>query len=585
MADFFKSLAGGFQTGIQVGQQIRNRRMEDELGQAYAKPETFSDYTPEQAKQIQGLQASGAYDVSAVPGAEGAAPTLRYTPRQGLDLQGDRPAEGIEIAPQQVQRYRGQTVAGQFDPTALRGLQMQEAADVMGRYGKVQQAEELRARAEEQAYQSKVRPLQLQGLEQQTKLGGTQLAKAQREAAEQQKYDQFTQAYADAKKANPNFTVADASSLADQFGLNPDQKYNFASRVTGIAESEFKSSELTIKSLVKNKGLDELLKLHESSDLLDPGSHFVRIAGPKGAIAMQRVDTATGRPVGEPMPFRNEAEATGYLYTMATRPEAAVEYTAALEKQAQERRKLDLEEQKTRAQIGLTGAQTAYYGARASMDNLGPLAQRVDDFRRVYGRDPSEDEKNAMFGLGAKPGKDVELPAAGTRVRRPDGTVAQADGEGGYIALKGVLPDDRPQVLAGLEVPPHVAKAAQWSRDGTMLGFNNVAYPLTAAGVNALTKAVNTAGAQGIAADERMTEEQNAAVQTRESRAAQAAQIRAGRTAQAARDAAVDQQTATGLYRPTMGGVAPNPRAPSPYASQQEWLAYRESQRLRAQQN
>ncbi len=574
MADFFRGLTGGFQTGLQLGQQIRNRRMEDELGQAYAKPETFTDYTPEQAAQIRGLQATGAYDVEAIPGAAGAAPTLRYTPRQGLDLQGDMPAAPVEIAPQQVQRYRDQTAAGQFDPTALRGLQMQEAANVLGRYGQVQQAEDLRARAEEQAYQAKVRPLQVQGLEQQTKLGGTQLAKAQREAAEQQKYDQFTQAYADAKKANPGFTVADASALADQFGLNPDQKYNFASRVTGISESEFKSSELAIKSLVKNKGLDELLKLHESSDLLDPGSHFVRIAGPKGAVAMQRVDTATGRPIGEPMPFRNEAEATGYLYTMATRPEAAVEYTAALEKQAQDRRKLALEEQKTQAQIGLTGAQTAYYGARANMDTLGPLAQRVDDFRRVYGRDPSEAEKNAMFGLAVKPGKDVELPAAGTRVRRPDGSVAQADGYGGYVALKGVLPDDQPQKLAELKVPPYVAEKAQWSRDGTMLGFNNMAFPLTEAGVKALTKAVDLAGSQGIAADERLVAEQDAA-----------ARVHAGRAAQAARDAAADQQATTGLYRPTMGGIAPNPRAPRPSAPQEEWLAYRESQRLRAQQN
>lgn len=581
MADFFRGLTGGFQTGLQLGQQIRNRRMEDELGQAYAKPETFTDYTPEQAAQIRGLQATGAYDVEAVPGAAGAAPTLRYTPRQGLDLQGDMPAAPVEIAPQQVQRYRDQTTAGQFDPTALRGLQMQEAANVLGRYGQVQQAEDLRARAEEQAYQAKVRPLQVQGLEQQTKLGGTQLAKAQREAAEQQKYDQFTQAYADAKKANPGFTVADASALADQFGLNPDQKYNFASRVTGISESEFKSSELAIKSLVKNKGLDELLKLHESSDLLDPGSHFVRIAGPKGAIAMQRVDTATGRPVGEPMPFRNEAEATGYLYTMATRPEAAVEYTAALEKQAQERRKLDLEEQKTRAQIGLASAQTSL----AVQGKKGPLGQWIADYTQATGHAPTAEEIQLKSGLVGKPGKDVELPAAGTRVRRPDGTVAQADGEGGYIALKGVLPDDRPQVLAGLKVPPHVADVAQWSRDGTMLGFNNAAYPLTEAGMKALTKAVNTAGAQGVAADERMTEERASAEQMRAGRTAQAEQMRAGRTAQAARDAAVNQQTATGLYRPTMGGVAPNPRAPSPYAQQQEWLAYRESQRLRAQQN
>lgn len=256
-----------------------------------------------------------------------------------------------------------------------------------------------------------------------------------------------------------------------------------------------------------------------------------------------------------------------YTDTINNNPTATTLQLMAVDAKKQER-------QINEARLGLIGAQTTQANAAATRERVDPLEAQIRTIERQLGRPLTTEEKLAKFGLGAKPGKDVELPAAGTRVRRPDGTVAQADGEGGYIALKGVLPDDRPQVLAGLEVPPHVAKAAQWSRDGTMLGFNNVAYPLTAAGVNALTKAVNTAGAQGVAADERMTEEREAA-----------AQIRAGRTAQAARDAAVNQQTATGLYRPTMGGVAPNPRAPSPYASQQEWLAYRESQRLRAQQN
>lgn len=252
-----------------------------------------------------------------------------------------------------------------------------------------------------------------------------------------------------------------------------------------------------------------------------------------------------------------------YTDTINNNPTATALQLMAVDAKKQER-------QLNEARLGLLGAQTSL----AEQGKKGPLGQWIADYTQATGHAPTAEEIQLKSGLVGAPGKDVELPAAGTRVRRPDGTVAQADGEGGYIALKGVLPDDRPQVLAGLEVPPHVAKAAQWSRDGTMLGFNNVAYPLTAAGVNALTKAVNTAGAQGVAADERMTEEREAA-----------AQIRAGRTAQAARDAAVDQQTATGLYRPTMGGVAPNPRAPSPYASQQEWLAYRESQRLRAQQN
>lgn len=174
MADFFKGLAGGMQSGLQLGQQLRQRRMEDELAQAYAKPQEFTDYTPEQLKQIQGLQAAGGYDVQAVPGAEGAAPTLRYSARQGANYYDDmgQPEAPIDIAPQRVQRYGGQTVAGQFDPAQLRGLQMREAAGVLGRYGDVRgaaalemQAEDFNARAEDRAYQAKRRPLEMQQLE------------------------------------------------------------------------------------------------------------------------------------------------------------------------------------------------------------------------------------------------------------------------------------------------------------------------------------------------------------------------------------------------------------------------------------
>ena len=154
MADFFKGLAGGFGTGLQLGQAVRERNMRDELAKAYAKPEEFVDYTPEQTREIQRLQATGAYDVTAVPGAEGAVPTLRYAPRQGLDmqgqaldLQGDVPAAPIEIAPGQVQRFGGQTTAGRFDPTQLQGLQMREAARVLGASGDPVRASQLMAEA------------------------------------------------------------------------------------------------------------------------------------------------------------------------------------------------------------------------------------------------------------------------------------------------------------------------------------------------------------------------------------------------------------------------------------------------------
>lgn len=87
---------------------------------------------------------------------------------------------GIEVTPQQVQRYGGQTVAGQFDPTKLQGLQMREAARALGASGDPVRASQLLAEANRLDREAIEAPLRLRGLEQQLALGGEQLTTAQR---------------------------------------------------------------------------------------------------------------------------------------------------------------------------------------------------------------------------------------------------------------------------------------------------------------------------------------------------------------------------------------------------------------------
>ena len=191
MADFFRGLTGGFQSGLQLGQAMRDKRQREELAQVFAKPESYQDYTPEGAKQIQGLTASGGYDVQAVPGAEGAAPTLRFTAKPNAMYYGPdgEPEAPIEIAPQQVQRYGGQTVAGQFDPNQLRGLQMREAARVLGAGGDPIRAAQLLQQAEDIDYNARIRPLQEAATKQQVELGGLNLRAAQRTANQTASFD------------------------------------------------------------------------------------------------------------------------------------------------------------------------------------------------------------------------------------------------------------------------------------------------------------------------------------------------------------------------------------------------------------
>ena len=173
--------AAGFQVGAQAVERGIKMREEDklkrELAAAYTKPEEFTDYTPDQLKQIQGLQAAGGYDVQAVPGAEGQAPTLRYTAQPNARYYDDmgQPEAPIEIAPQRVQRYGGQTVAGQFDPMQLQGLQMREAARVIGASGDPVRAAQMLAEATRMEREAVESPLRLEALRTQVGVGQKQL--------------------------------------------------------------------------------------------------------------------------------------------------------------------------------------------------------------------------------------------------------------------------------------------------------------------------------------------------------------------------------------------------------------------------
>ena len=175
--------AAGFQVGAQAVERGIKMREEDELkrklAEVYAKPQEYSDYTPAGVQQIQGLKPYvDNYDVQAIPGAEGQPPTIRYTAKPNAMYYGPdgEPEAPIEVAPQRVQRYGGQTVAGQFDPAQLRGLQAREAARVVGASGDYRGAAALEAQAaalerdaEDRAYQARIRPeqekqLRLQGI-------------------------------------------------------------------------------------------------------------------------------------------------------------------------------------------------------------------------------------------------------------------------------------------------------------------------------------------------------------------------------------------------------------------------------------
>lgn len=386
MADFFKGLTGGFQTGLQLGQQLRQRRQEDELAKAYAKPEEFTDYTPEQMQEIQRLQSSGAYDVQAIPGVEGAVPTLRFAPRQGIELgQGEMLAAPTEIAPQRVQRYGSQTVAGQFDPTVLRGLQMREAAGVLGRYGDVRGAAALEAQAEEQAYQAQKRPLELAGLKRQAELGDIQLTEAQRKQRMQNDFDTGYAKINEQKFEKPEERTAAILSLVEATqGVQARQQL----------ESSYTTNELNQISLQSNK-FDEGFRQSRAKGVIpalewfdEQNTAFKLERDPKNPFRVIQVNTDNTRSVFADA--KNERE-LGMIIDAKAKPGGFLELA-----------KFDLDQQKAQAAIAKDKALAGLYSQGGAGAGKGTLKQKVADFKEVYGRDPTEEEKGVLAGLTTK---------------------------------------------------------------------------------------------------------------------------------------------------------------------------------------
>jgi hypothetical protein len=326
--------ASGFQAGSQVAKQALDTynqiKQQQGLEAAFAKPESYSDYSPEDVKRIQAAQTSGLYNVEAVPGAEGVAPTLRYTPKEGLspvaadDYRSPAPNAPIEIAPQQVQRYGGQTVAGQFDPNVLRGLQMREAARVVGANGDPIRAAQLMQQAEDIEYQAQRRPLELEGLKQQVDTGKLTLEQQKRVAADAVKMDTFNNRFAEANAAalaeGRTLSPTEISNLAKESKLTYNQENELIAGHVNRSKAEVESFRLDMEKATQGKNFEQLIDLHKNDKRFNDGVHFVPEVDKKtGGVVLARVNEATGQ-VEERLPFKTKAEATAYLREEAVNP-------------------------------------------------------------------------------------------------------------------------------------------------------------------------------------------------------------------------------------------------------------------------
>lgn len=376
MADFFRGLSGGFQSGLQLGQAMRDKQQREELAQVYAKPDSYLDYTAAGQKQIQDLAASGLYNLEAVPGAEGVAPTLRYTPKQGLmsyDASGNGVTEApIEIAPQQVQRYAGRVAEGQFDPMALQGLRAREAARVVGAYGDPVRAAQLEADALRMEREAVEAPLRQQSLRQQVELGGIQVGQAR---TAQEKTTGFDAAFAkinDTKYDKPE--EKDAAVLA--------------------AVAQFRGPEAAA-ALQANYSTNERNKLLNDGTRFDQIIRQARLKGPAAALkAIDELNDSFTLEIdgfkvtqvnkdGTRVPFLEAKSADEFALSVDSRIKEGGAFELA---------KFRLDEDTKKAQVG-------YYNAMAKKASQEGAANQLSGVQLGYSRDEKGNPVQVMSAL------------------------------------------------------------------------------------------------------------------------------------------------------------------------------------------
>ena len=388
--------ASGLQAGIQLGnafnQGQERRRMEEIQGTTASE---LQDYSPSQLQQIQGLQRTDAYDVQAIPGENGAPPTLRYVPKQGLDLQGDMPSAPIDVAPQRMTSFLGQRYEGALSPERMESIRTRAMANAITDPLRRQQAllavtgEERAQAAESRAakgFESEqaVRALQTKGLE-----------RADKEAERMQAFETDFNAL-----ENKNDMDA-VRQLAAKNNLSRAQQFTIASQISGIEKTELEMMDTYIKKATKDKDLDGLLNLHKNDKKFADGTHFVKAVGDKGQVILNLVSDADPTKVLRTESFKNGDLATAYLRKQAEDPGMVAEWTLGV-------RKLE-------AQIGAAEASTTkdralggYYASGGSSGLKGAKAQ-VAAFKDLMGRDPTEKEKAQMLGLVTKDSSKPEF--------------------------------------------------------------------------------------------------------------------------------------------------------------------------------
>ncbi|MFM7013320.1 MAG: hypothetical protein ACKO0Z_28990, partial [Betaproteobacteria bacterium] len=358
----------GFAAGFQVGQQAveRGLKMREDDAQKReferiqnAQAEGIQGYTPQMGQQLESIanarDAEGNAVYQLTPQEGGAGYGLSVRNAEG----GYTPVEGPGIQPQRATQFLGQRYEGDLTPERQQGLRYSAMADVVAKQdpARAMQMRQEAARMEREAAEA---PLRQQALEQQVGLGKVQLGEAERKAEATGRMDAFNTAFNQLENPTPD----QIKSLAATHNLDRDQQFDVTSKITGIAKNELDAFDLDIKKAVRGKDLMGLIDLHKNDPRFGDGTHFVMGKGEKGQVILNLVSDADPTKVLRTESFKDSGMATAYLRKAAEDPANLAEWMVGM-------RGKEMDIRAKEADIGLKGAQSAYYGTRGNLDRMG----------------------------------------------------------------------------------------------------------------------------------------------------------------------------------------------------------------------
>ena len=419
MADFFKGLAGGFGTGLQFGQAMQQRDERERLREAMGlTPQAMEQRqaTPEELGRAQAKTQSLA--------AEDAA-TFGLTPQEQGMYAPQMPVEGQRIGATQY-GLGGQTFNRMPTQQEIESARYSAAANVIAERDPVAA---MRMRQEQTRMQREAEeaPLRLQGLKQQTELGGVQLSEAQRGAAASKRQDDFS-AYA---AERPEATVAELKDAAfKQFKFSPKQWEDTVTTRLNIDKADLSLFKAGVQKKLQGKNLTQLGTLYNTDPDFDDKSDLAIVPGKNGAVTLNFIDKASGK-VTSSQSFKDQAMATEYLNKQATEPETIGSWMMNLRKAESAIEAQGAATEASRATTGLRGAQINQI--RESGKNAAERADLIEKFQAL-----TEEEQGGVKGQGlikqfnllnAKAGAMVPLGTAPKAATGPAREMSDLDKE------------------------------------------------------------------------------------------------------------------------------------------------------------